>query len=173
MMDRGTARLVFAEATEADAPTLALLRTAVADHLTAQFGTGHWSSHATERGVLRSIKESRVLIARSGRTIVGTLRLSTKKPWAIDPAYFTAVERPLYLLDMAVAPDRQRRGVGRNMLEHARKIAIAWPRDAIRLDAYDHAAGAGAFYAKCGYAERGRVLYRGNPLEYFEMVLPR
>ena len=34
--------------------------------------------------------------------IVGTLRLVTKKPWAIDPAYFASVRRPLYLLSMAV-----------------------------------------------------------------------
>ena len=51
-------------------------------------------------------------------------------------------------------------------------VAAAWPADAIRLDAYDHAAGAGPFYAKCGFRERGRVVYRGNPLAYYELLLP-
>ena len=43
---------------------------------------------------------------------------------------------------------------------------------AIRLDAYAGAAGAGEFYARCGYALRGRVVYRGNPLRYYEMLNP-
>lgn len=42
---------------------------------------------------------------------------------------------------------------------------------AIRLDAYDATAGAGGFYARCGFAERGWVVHRGVPLVYFELVL--
>jgi hypothetical protein len=43
--------------------------------------------------------------------------------------------------------------------------------DAIRLDAYDGTVGAGAFYAKYGFKEVGRVVYRGTPLIYFELLL--
>jgi hypothetical protein len=50
-------------------------------------------------------------------------------------------------------------------------VARAWPSDALRLDAYDHAAGAGPFYATCGFREVGRVTYRGVPLIYFELLL--
>ena len=32
-------------------------------------------------------------------------------------------------------------------------------------------AGAGGFYAKCGYAERGRTAFRSVPLIYYERVL--
>ena len=46
-----------------------------------------------------------------------------------------------------------------------------WPAQAIRLDAFDAEAGAGLFYAKCGYAERGRVTYRNVPLIYYERLL--
>ena len=42
---------------------------------------------------------------------------------------------------------------------------------AIRLDAYDSTAGAGGFYARCGYREVGRVTYRGTALIYFESLL--
>ena len=41
----------------------------------------------------------------------------------------------------------------------------AWPADAIRLDAYDAAAGAGGFYAKFGCTEVGRVSYRDTPFD--------
>jgi len=158
-------------ASEADAPAIASLRTSVAAHLTRQFGEGHWSSCVTEKSVLRTIKTSRVLVARNNREIIGTLRLETKKPWAIDLAYFKSVSRPLYLHDIAVTPDLQRRGIGRRLVEEAKAVARIWPSEAIRLDAYDSDAGAGPFYAKCGFLEVGRKEYRGVPLVYFELLL--
>jgi GNAT superfamily N-acetyltransferase len=72
---------------------------------------------------------------------------------------------------MAVHPDEQRQGLGRLCIQEARRIATAWPSDAIRLDAYDAAAGAGEFYSKCGFREVGRVTYRKAPLIYFEALL--
>jgi len=156
-------------ATAADAPELAALHTAVANDLTARFGKGHWSTATTETGVLRDIRTSSVWIARSRDRLIATLRLATKKPWAIDTSYFTACVRPLYLTSMAVVLDRQRTGVGARCLELARTIAGQWPADMIRLDAYDTPAGAGAFYRKCGFRELGRAVYRGTPLVYFEL----
>lgn len=171
-------KLAFSAATTHDAPALAALHTAVAQNLTRQFGQGFWSSATTERGVLSAMRMpnfSRILIARANRRdnshIVGTLRLATKKPWAIDTAYFTVATRPLYLTGMAVHPDLQRKGIGRQLMKEAEALARAWPADAIRLDAFDAKAGAGAFYAKCGYREVARVVYKKNPLIYFELVL--
>jgi len=164
-------KLTIATATASDAAAITALKTAVANRLTQEFGHGHWSSCPSEKSVLRGIESSRVLIARSRNKIVGTLRLATKKPWAIDTNYFTPVKRPVYLLDMAVDPDRQRQGIGRTLLDQARIVAQSWPAQAIRLDAYDAAAGAGDFYAKCGFCEVGRVTYRGTPLIYFELLI--
>lgn len=158
-------------ATADDAAELASMRTAVAERLTREYGRGHWSSAVTERGVLWGLKTSRVLVLRNSTGIVATLRLATKKPWAIDPKYFASVRRPIYLVDMAVAPDSQRKGIGRRLLEEARAVVQTWPGDAIRLDAYDSPAGAGDFYAKCGFREVGRVSYRRVPLVYFEFLL--
>ncbi|RPJ53102.1 MAG: GNAT family N-acetyltransferase [Acidobacteria bacterium] len=164
-------RLSIALATEADVEAIAVLRTAAADHLTAEYGHGHWSSATSSRGVSGDLKNSAVLIARSGTDIVGTLRLARKKPWAIDPAYFTTVARPLYLTSMAVHPVSQRRGVGHRLLEAAVDTVRNWHGDAIRLDAYDAPAGAGGFYLKCGFCEVGRVTYRNVPLIYFEFLV--
>jgi GNAT superfamily N-acetyltransferase len=163
--------LAFATATEQDAPAIAALRTRVAEDLTARHGHGHRSAAVTERTVLQGIRTSRVLVATGGEGIVGTLRLATKRPWAIDPRPFELVKRPLYLVDMAVEPARQGAGVGRRLLDAATTAAKTWPADAIRLDAYDSPAGAGGFYARCGYREVGRVVYRSVPLVYYELVL--
>lgn len=150
---------------------MAELRNAAADDLTRRYGKGHWSGRCTDKGVRLGMRASRVLVARRGKRIVGTLRLVTKKPWAIDVKYFVRVPRPLYLVDMATTPDLQRQGIGRRLLESARKAARDWPGQAIRLDAYDADAGAAGFYARCGFREVGRVTYRGVPLVYFELLL--
>ena len=163
--------MVFELATDADVPALTALHSATAGHLTRTFGEGHWSSSASEAGVRRGVATSRVIVARDEDGIAGTLRLAAKKPWAIDTTYFTPVAKALYLVDMAVRPSLQRSGVGRRLVEQAREIAGAFPAQALRLDAYDAPAGAGGFYARCGFREVGRAEFRGVPLVYYEMLL--
>jgi GNAT superfamily N-acetyltransferase len=167
-------KLSFATATDADAGAIAAVRNAAAEHLTRQYGEGNWSSLSTEKGVLRDLsrpKFSKTIIARNGNRIVATLCLQTKKPWAIDTAYFASVEKALYLINMAVHPEHQRQGVGRTILKHAEAVARDWPSQAIRLDAWNAGAGAGPFYARCGFREAGRVVYRAAPLIYYELLL--
>lgn len=166
--------LSFTLATSSDAAAVAALHNLVGEDLTRRFGEGMWSWRLTERGVLANLRKpnfSKILIACAERKIVGSLRLHTKKPWAIDISYFTPVERPLYLTGMAVLPELQGKGVGRRLLNKAEKLARDWPADAIRLDAFDAAVGAGAFYAKNGFREVARAKYKGNPLTYFELLL--
>jgi hypothetical protein len=64
----------------------------------------------------------------------------------------------------------QRRGIGRRLIKEGIAVARGWPSAAIRLDAYDAAAGAGLLYAS-GFLEVGRKTYRGVPLVYFELML--
>jgi GNAT superfamily N-acetyltransferase len=164
-------KLSIREAVAADAQEIAALRIAAADDLTARFGKGFWSSNTTDKGVLLGINTGKVLIATSAGTIVGTLTLGTRKPWAIDANYFTRAKTPIYLTSMAVEPKQQGQGIGREMLVAAEAVARKWPGNAIRLDAFDAAAGAGGFYAKCGYVERGHAVFRDVPLIYYELLL--
>src|SRR5688500_11467965 len=127
--------LVFELATPDDAPALTALHSAVAGQLTRSFGRGHWSSSASEASVAQTIRSSRVLIARDAEGIAGTLRLTTKKPWAIDRSYFASAEKPVYLLDMAVRPSSQRCGIGRQLIEQACMIDREPPAGATQLSA--------------------------------------
>jgi ribosomal protein S18 acetylase RimI-like enzyme len=157
-----------------EAPALAALHTAVAEDLTRRYGKGHWSSPVSEKAVLLGMRTSKVFVAHDASgAVIATLRLATKKPWAIDKSYFTECRTPCYLTSMAVAPELQHQGIGRLCVEEAKRIGREWPADAIRLDAYDAEAGAGGFYSKCGFREVGRVTYRNTPLIYFEMLLLR
>jgi GNAT superfamily N-acetyltransferase len=161
----------FRPASPEDAEELAALHTAVAEHLTSQYGPGPWSNKTTARGVLCTMRAAQVFAARKDSAIVGTLALTTKKPWAIDTSYFNACRAPIYLIGMAVTPPRQCQGIGRRCLEAAQSAARAWRADAIRLDAFDADAGAGGFYARCGFTEVGRATYRDTPLIYYELIL--
>jgi GNAT superfamily N-acetyltransferase len=154
-----------------DAAAIAALQNTVASDLTQRFGTGHWSSAATEKGVRASMRRASVFIVRDADRVVATLTLATRKPWAIDRKYFTPVARPVYLLAMAVDPGHQRTGIGRACVDEALEICRDWPADAVCLDAYDTEAGAGDFYRKCGFTEVGRATYRHTPLIYFERLV--
>jgi GNAT superfamily N-acetyltransferase len=165
------ASLRFRDAAPKDIAVIAGLQNAAAGALTARFGAGHWSSLMTESSAELSLRHSRVRLGSSGAHVVTMVRLATKKPWAIDVSYFTPVKRPLYLIGMAVSVTHQGQGLGRLALEDALATASAWQADAIRLDAYDADAGAGGFYARCGFQERGHMVYKGDPLIYYEHLL--
>jgi len=167
-------KLAFSIAGPEDAAELAAIHQAAADELTRRFGQGAWSGAPSERGIVATMrlpKFSKTLVARGKGRIVGALRLATKKPWAIDVSYFTAVARPLYLTGMVVDPRHQGTGVGRALMVEAATLARDWPGNAIRLDAWDAEAGAGGFYAKCGFQLVAHAKYKGAPLVYFEMLI--
>jgi GNAT superfamily N-acetyltransferase len=164
-------RLTLQPAADSDVPELVLLRAAVNRHLAQQYGEGFWIGNSSEKSERFQMTRGTVYIARFRGKLIATLTLSTRKPWSIDRKYFHPSQRPLYLTGMAVRPRHQRKGIGRLCLGEARRIAAAWPADAIRLDAFDVDAGAGGFYQECGFREVGRALYRAVPHIYFEMLL--
>jgi ribosomal protein S18 acetylase RimI-like enzyme len=160
-------------ATSDDAAAIAEVISEAAHDLTDKHGHGHWSAIASQKGVLNGMSKAKVLVAKTGNKVVGTLRLTPSRPWVIDPAYFTPVPRPVYLVDMAVRPGYQRIGVGRSLIEQAKVMAAALTGDSIRLDAYEGVAGAGGFYEKCGFSEMGHILYKTVPHIYFEWLIDR
>ncbi len=157
-------------ATLGDARAIASLRTAVARRMTEQFGQGHWSSLPSKAAVVRQLRASHVFVARRGDEIIGTVRLTAAKPWAIDSSCFTPVTTALYVLGLAVAPQARGAGIAQRLMDAAKDAARALPAQALWLDAYDHAAGAGPFYLKCGFRVAGRTKYREVPLIYYEWL---
>ena len=156
----------------ADVPGLVSLRTAVNEQLAAQFPGRYRAIGVTQKGIRFAMARASLFVARYRGQPIAALTLSTRKPWAIDTAYFSPSATPLYLTDMAVEPHRQRKGLGRQCLAQAVEIAKQWPATSLRLDAYDADFGAGDFYCKCGFREVGRAAYRQTPLIYFEIDFP-
>jgi GNAT superfamily N-acetyltransferase len=138
--------LTFRDATLDGVAAIAGLQNAAAGALTVRFGRGPWSSLVNERGAALAQRHARVRVGRDGKRILTVLRLATRKPWAIDVSYFTPVERPVYLTEMAASVAHQGQGLGRMTLEDVCTIAEEWPADAVRLDAFDANAGAGGLF---------------------------
>ena len=162
-------RRLLTRATLDDAAELLELRAQVAAHLAERHGRRRPRSRGTVRGERWRMQRDTVWVLRQRGRIVAALALGTRKPWAIDASRFAPAERPLYLTDMQVDPEHQGRGLGRRCLAEVPTIAVEWPADAVRLDAYDRADGAGDFYVKCGFREIARVRYRNTPLIYYEL----
>lgn len=154
-----------------DAGAVAELLNAAADMLTEQYGVGFWSRHSTDRGVKWLMRIGKVYVVRERGSLIATLTLTPRKPWAINIDYFTKVPKAMYVLSMAVSPDRQNRGIGRQCVDQAIALCRKVPAQALRLDAFDSTAGAGGFYEKCGFRNVGHVTYRSVPLIYFERLV--
>ncbi len=157
-------------ATSGDAGALAVLRASVARDMTQRFGEGGWSAIPSQADVAQQLNASLVLIARHDGEIVGTVRLARALPWAIDSSAFTQAAKAFYVLGLAVAPAARGQGVGRSLMEAAKETARAESAEALWLDAYEHNAGAGPFYLKCGFRQVGRTKYRETPLSYYEWL---
>jgi GNAT superfamily N-acetyltransferase len=157
-------------ARETDIPALLELQLAIDADQAERFGDDRYTTTISEKSIARSLKSSRMVVATRRGRIVGTVRMETKKPWAIDLNYFTPACTAVYLHNVNVNPTLQRTGIGRQLMEYVKQVAKDWPVAAIRLDAYDGPAGGGPFYSKCGFKKLGHAIYRGVPLVYYEFV---
>ena len=79
------------------------------------------------------------------------------------PQAFDRAVDPLLLADLADLIDVAQ--------EDAVEVAREWPADAIRLDAYEGAGGAGPFYRACGFTDRGENACRDTALHYYELLI--
>lgn len=156
----------------ADARRVREVRAVAADDLTARFGRGHWSG-ASSLATLRKHARARQLhVVELEGEIVATFTLSPRKIAFYSKSWFADPDASaLYLTNMAVRPDVQRRGIGRWIMGRIENLARADGCGAVRFDAYDADAGAGEFYRKCGYHCVHRGSIGGTALEYYEKTL--
>lgn len=151
-----------------DVAAIALLRSAVAEDLTQHHGQGPWSAFTSRSLVLRQLRATRILVARRGTDIVGTVRLIEANQTLFNYSAFNRASVALYVIGLAVSPRCRGQGVGRELMVSAKMAARAWPAQALWLDTYEHEAGAGPFYEKCGFRKVGTGQLNRPPLAYYE-----
>ncbi len=143
----------------ADARALTALRTNVAQSMKARFGEGHWSAIPSRSDVIRQMRASQVLVARLDEHLVGTVRLTTVSPHSMKSVGFTSVGSALYVVGLCVAEEYRKMGVGRALIDAAKDAAHARRSEALWVDVYPGAAGAGPFYLDCGFRQVGPLHY--------------
>lgn len=152
-----------------DADALTALRIAVARDMTDRHGAGPWSVLPSKAVVIRQIRASHALIARSGDEAIGTVRLAWANPAVFDgTSFFSPTRAALYVLGLAVSPGHRGAGIGRKLMDASKQVTRDWPAQALWLDTYVHAAGAGDFYKRCGFREVGSSVLNHLPLRYYE-----
>ena len=148
------------------------IRLRAAEDLTARYGVGHWSGVSTLRTLKKRALEQPIFAIENDGAMVGTFTLSEKKIGFYRKSWFAQPEDPaIYLTDMAIDPAEQRKGSGRWCMKRIESIARSSGLRAVRFDAYDAPAGAGAFYRKCGYTRVHRGSIGATALEYYEKTL--
>jgi GNAT superfamily N-acetyltransferase len=148
-----------------------ILEAAAAD-LTARFGEGHWSRVSAVETLRRHADQGTLFLAEIDGAAIGAMQVTDRKVSFYRGEWFAhPKDAAAYLLDMAIEPAHQRRGLGRRAMALAEELARARGLPAIRLDAYGGPAGAGGFYAKCGYRLVHTGTFNGIALEYFEKLL--
>jgi GNAT superfamily N-acetyltransferase len=145
---------------------------AAAHDLSTRFGEGHWSGVRSIETLRKYLDEGVLYVVENDERIIGTLRLTDQKIGFYRADWFTNPDdKAGYLLDMAIDPTRQRRGVGQLAMATCEDIARVAGLQAIRLDAYTGPAGAGEFYRRCGYRLMHQGAFHGVGLEYYEKLL--
>jgi GNAT superfamily N-acetyltransferase len=171
-IDKPGANVKLRPARAGDVNGVRAIIAAAASDLTARFGEGHWSHVRAVETLRKYVEQGTLYLIETDAVTAGTLRLTDRKipfyrgEWFAEPKAKTG-----YLLDMAIDPAYQRRGIGRLAMMLAENHARSCSLQAIRLDAYGGPAGAGAFYRKCGYRLVHRGAFNGIALEYFEKLL--
>jgi GNAT superfamily N-acetyltransferase len=87
------------------------------------------------------------------------------------PEFITFDEHPLRLDLMRVAPERQRRGIGRMLMTTAIDWARANGYGRIVLDTTPQQEAAVELYEACCFIDRGRSIIGRYELVWFELVL--
>jgi GNAT superfamily N-acetyltransferase len=152
-----------------DAPLVRELRVAVAEHLTREHGTGHWSQVGSVETIQDSAAAQILFVVEQGGELIGTFRLTDKKEAWYRASWFARPEaQAAYLRAMAIRPDDQRKGIGRFVMDWMEQRVQRKGLAALRFDAYDSKAGAGEFYRKCGYTHVHSGEFNGVALEYYE-----
>lgn len=91
----------------------------------------------------------------------------TDLPWSDQKG------RPAVIHRLAVHPDSQGRGIGKQLLLYSEELAKSRGYTSIRLDAYTANPAAITMYERAGYDPKGQIRYpfRKHPYQCFEKIL--
>ena len=145
--------LTLVAAQDADVADIVAVDAAAVSALPSPALGGPWGKPMPEIQVRKLVSTGTVFVARKGEVLLASLRL---RPFVGIAEQFTPATSPYELLNMVVAPEFQRKGIGRRCLLDVNRLALRLRARTVRLDTHDGPGGAAGFYSKCEYREVAR-----------------
>jgi ribosomal protein S18 acetylase RimI-like enzyme len=106
--------------------------------------------------------------------LVGAVAVQdARRPATVPPPPGLTEGRAARLRAMRVAPERQRRGIGRMLTQTVVDWAVAGGYDSLVLDTTDEQHAAIALYEAMGFKEQARSSFGKYAIVWFELVLGR
>ena len=128
----GKKMIVTRKADGGDVEAVRSIRAAAADNLTARFGRGHWSLVTAVAGLRDKAEEGSLYLIERESSPVGTFMLTDEKIGFYRVEWFAdANVRAAYLLDLAIHPSVQRKGLGRYAMGQAETLVCRLANSAV------------------------------------------
>jgi ribosomal protein S18 acetylase RimI-like enzyme len=138
-------------------------------------GVDQWDWAYPNRFTIRAdVKSGRAFGISENGTVIGAVVVNDQWSRKYASIEWTDREgRPAAIHRLAVRPDFQGKGLGRQLLQFAERVAQDEGYTSIRLDVYSGNPGAVTMYQRHGYEHRGEVRYpmRKRPYFCYEKVL--
>lgn len=157
-----------------DLKSITTLYTSVTKHLRNK-GVSQWDRFYPNRFVIgKDLKSGRLHAILNDGFCIGAVVVNedqsskyTSLPWSDQEG------RPAVIHRLAVHPDSQGKGIGKQLLLYAEELAKSQGFTSIRLDAYTANPAAIMMYERAGYKPIGQIRFpfRKQPYQCFEKVL--
>ncbi|MFJ7726774.1 GNAT family N-acetyltransferase [Neobacillus sp. NPDC097160] len=138
-------------------------------------GINQWDRFYPNRFIVKSdIKMGNLFGLSTDKKIIGAVAVDTNESKKYRELKWEDEDgKPLMIHRLAVHPDYQGKGYGKQLLQFAEDYSLRNGYSSIRLDVFSLNSGAVKMYERAGYQERGmiRFPFRTAPYKCFEKIV--
>lgn len=138
---------VIRQARLQDVPDLVSLLQACASAMSNQ-GMHHWLGVYDETSVAANLETKTVFVLESDKQVLACVALGTEPADYYQACWPDAPKADFYITQLAVRPDKQGSGYGKQLVEHCLKQV---GEQSLQLDAVDHYPALLTFYHSLGF----------------------
>lgn len=138
---------IIRQATLQDVPALTSLLQACANAMSKQ-GMQHWLGVYDASSVSENIENKTVFVLECDKQLLACVALGTEPADYYQDCWPNAPQADFYITQLAVRPDKQGSGYGKQLVQHCLKQI---GKQSLQLDAVDHYPALLAFYQTLGF----------------------